>query len=155
MLGWSRYGWEDASAIGVKVCVFQTVLQLTWQADGWYIHFNATRTQSPPRCCRDNRNSYASSHSPPAPCAALDRQQQPFAPAKPYIISGVTDFTLRRRQPCRLATRRATPKTLEPSCRPRLPTGGSLHFELDDTMTANEMNFLPTSPNTTLCPSGS
>jgi len=30
--------WEDASAIGVKVCVFQTVLQLTWQADRWMVY---------------------------------------------------------------------------------------------------------------------
>lgn len=155
MLGWSRYGKMRRRSASRSVCFRPCSNSRGRQIDGWYIHFNATRTQSPPRCCRNNRNSYVSSHSPPAPCAALDRQQQPFAPAKPYIISGVTDFTLRRRQPCRLATRRATPKTLEPSCRPRLPTGGSLHFKLDDTMTADEMNFLPTSLITTLCPSGS
>jgi hypothetical protein len=60
--------WEDASAIGVKVCVFQDRAP-THVADGWYTVY-CYKTQSPPRCRRENSTSYASSHSPPAPCAA-------------------------------------------------------------------------------------
>ena len=57
----------------------------------------------------------------------------------------MTDFTLRRRQPCRLAT-------INPDTRATLPpetaTRGPLHFPVDGMMTANEVNALRRSVKT-------
>ena len=60
--------WEDASAICVKVCVFHDRAP-THVADGWNTDY-CYKTQSQLRCLREDSRSYASSHSPPAPCAA-------------------------------------------------------------------------------------
>ena len=119
LCGWSS-GRDMGRCVGDRrqgLCVSRPCSDSRGRRMLWYIHFTARDIESPPRCCNENSSSYASSHSPPAPCAAAlsTTDGLTFAPAKPTSFLGcLTDFTLRRRQPCRLATPKRTRATLPP-----------------------------------------
>lgn len=115
----------DAAAIGVKVCVSRpcspTHVAGRW-VDGIY-SLMLQDTVTATFLQREVNQLHELAFTARAVCCNLHRPH--FCARQAYIISGVTDFTLRRRQPCRLATTKDTRATLPPETADRWVT--SLH----------------------------
>jgi len=140
--GWSRYGKMRRRSASRSVCL-KTVLQLTWQADGLmvYTRYCLKHTVTTMLLQQEFKQLCELPFTARAVCwtaAAHFCTRQAYKPTSFLGLRGdCTDFTLRRRQPCRLATPRGTRATLPPET-----ADGWVNFtSIDGMMTANELTF--------------